>query len=330
MILSDVVPLRKAEATKVKAKPYKEVEEATTNFLRRLEFLQSLREASYEEQQALRSLEKKGIRDLDTKVIKLAMENGGAEVPEIIIQQNSIGAKIAQTPQADLAELRRIADLLGFLIIPFEYLHPDSYSQESYNMQATIKTFSQQVEKWFTPYVVTPPVFYNVEAHASAETDLPIYSGPLTSQAMMALSMSMPMFRSLLRNLKSLAQNNREIQQQLQGVQQEISGIKSRLVALETYVEQQIQIQVQAERQRQAAAAAAEAAATRMLQYEPMLIGIPKGQNVHANCNVLVGPCWGPDFEDIVFTALQLRKVKDQRAALAKKANLFLPESRYY
>lgn len=329
MILSDVVPLRKAEATKVKAKPYKEVEEATTNFINGLGFLQSVTQATYQEKEALGSLAKKGVQDLDARLIKIAMAGDGAEVPEIIIKQGSIGAKIAQTPQADLSELRRIADLLGFLIIPFEYLHPDSYNREARNMQGAITTFSEQVGTWFTPYVVTPPVFYNVEAHASAETDLPIYSGPLTSQAMMALSMSMPMFRSLLRNLKSLAQNNQEIQQQLQGVHQEISGIKSRLVALEAYVEQQIQIQVQAERQRQAEAAAA-AEAARMLQYEPMLIGIPKGQNVHANCNVLVGPCWGPDFEDIVFTALQLRKVEGQRKALAQKANLFLPPARYY
>lgn len=324
MILSDVVPLRKTETSRRLA-PYKDMEETLSHVLNGLGFLQKLDGVTYEERSHLTSMIKKAQRELDQQVVKIALAHPGVEVPEVIQTRNSIGAKIAQTPQADLSELRNIADLLGFLIIPFEYLHPDAYHRESHGMQVAIRSFTSQIGDWFTPYVVTPPVFYNVEAHANAEVDLPIYSGPLTSQAMMALSMSMPMFRSLLRNLKSLASANRAIQQQLDGVQQEIQGIKTRLTALETYVEREIQMRVQAERERQAEAAQRETRTReeRLVQYEPMLIGIPKKQTVNSDCTVLIGPCWGPDFEDIVFTALRLRKVEGQRKALALKASLF-------
>jgi len=50
------------------------------------------------------------------------------------------------------------------------------------------------------------------------------------------------------------------------------------------------------------------------IQYDPMLIAMSPSSSINDNNGIaFIGPCWGPDFDDIVLPSLGLKKVEKQR-----------------
>ena len=335
MILSDVVPLvTKKPTSAIVVSPYKDLERHYTTLSAMEHTLGTYMGAMSRDSRNFQAARKH--RDnvnaaamdiaghFDDQLVGIALAHPGEELPEGIKNYLTLGSVVAQAPQIALEDVRKIADILGFLVLPFAYLHPEAYQNEGTKTKDAIHAFTYEgMERWYTPYVLTPPVYYNVEAHVSSEEDLPVYSGPLTAQAIMALSMSLPMFRAISQNLGLLAESNREIRARFDNIKKEIRSVADRLTVLETYVESQIREKVRKEEEaRQEAERQAERA--RLRAYEPLLIGIPKGRSVTDNgVNVIAGPCWGPDFPDIVFTALGLTGIPGQRKAMLEKAMLF-------
>lgn len=63
------------------------------------------------------------------------------------------------------------------------------------------------------------------------------------------------------------------------------------------------------------------ARAARAVVNDPLLIGVPsKNLDINGNAECIVGPCWGADFDDIVFELLDLKKVAGQREQLSQFA----------
>ncbi len=50
---------------------------------------------------------------------------------------------------------------------------------------------------------------------------------------------------------------------------------------------------------------------------DPLLIAVEKGEDIRSsNTQVIVGPCWGPDFDELALLALNLTLKKNQRKTL--------------
>ncbi len=56
------------------------------------------------------------------------------------------------------------------------------------------------------------------------------------------------------------------------------------------------------------------------MAYEPMAFALPKGVSPTSNAEAFIGPCWGPDFDEIVAAALEFNMKKGQRVTLSRTA----------
>jgi hypothetical protein len=52
---------------------------------------------------------------------------------------------------------------------------------------------------------------------------------------------------------------------------------------------------------------------------DPLMFAVPDGVDPSTdNGWAILGPCWGPDFDEIVFTAIGRKIIPDQRKLLSK------------
>lgn len=284
------------------------------------------------------------------EMVAIATAHPGAKLPRSLSHLRTPGAIIAQTPQTALASVRRIADLMGFLLVPFEYVHPSAYNRENTAMQDTIRRFNTCVGRWYHPYVLCPLGLYSVDAHASAGVDLPVYSGPTTAQAMAALSGAVLALKQARQAIHNIINENQELKKStslsaklLAERDAEIRRCNERIAALE-----KAKNDVREDGRSSLPSAKKEVRVQEVYgEYgfrrlpdnvtyacgvedkymcsgdDPLLIGIPSGHTVYSDCNALVGPCWGPEIDDAIFAAAGLEKVRGQRERLAKSAEIF-------
>lgn len=340
MILSDVIPL----CARTSSKPYKEAENLVIKLATGAGF--------------------------DTMLVRIAVENPGASVPKRIIDLMTVGSVIAQTPQARLADIRRIADLLGFLIVPFEYVSKNAISQENAATQNCIKSFISKTGQWFQSYVLAPASHYDLRAHASSGVDHPVYCAKAMAHAMDAIPFVVSALRSVQDDLRTMSWlHHAEVQciqadaeRKIAALGAEIKKSNDRVAAVEARHTREDNAKANRRYKKEKLAGDLMCAywefrsveqnvdnpgpvskrpstdyknrayeALREAQCEdgdPILIGIPKGSTVNSDCNVLIGPCWGPDADDVVFASVGLQKVSGQREFLAKKAEMFIRGNR--
>jgi DNA repair exonuclease SbcCD ATPase subunit len=229
---------------------------------------------------------------------------------------------ISDSPKLDLAEVRRVADLLGFVVIPTDYLDRRSYTQENFEMQRKIEGFIEVTSKHFKPYVLCPIQYYSIENHVKSKNDDSIYAPTSSMQAFMAISFSVPLFRTMLNEMSEMKEKIKSIDKDLSKVERALADLATRVEQLAAQVEmQQKAIIEQRARQARLEKELAEARAFRAI--DPMLIAIPRKKTIHDDTWALVGPCWGPDMPDIISIAYDLRKIKNQRDMLEKKTDAF-------
>lgn len=334
MILSDVIPL----CARTSSKPYKEAENLV------------IKQAT--------------CAGFDAMLVRIAVENPGANVPKRIADLMTVGSVVAQTPQARLADIRRIADLLGFLIVPFEYVSKNTINQENAATQKCIKSFIGKTGQWFQSYVLAPASHYDLRAHASSGVDHPVYCAKAMAHAMDAIPFVVSALRSVQDDLRAMSGlHHAEVQRIQADAERKIAALGAEIKKSNDRV-----AAVEARHKREDDDKAAEEyrkeeerryrihrhfdhlhsfrgsnwSAEMLLNLpvhgpvggrpcvdgDPILIGIPKGSTVNSDCNVLIGPCWGPDADDAVFTSVGLQKVRGQREFLAKKAEMFIRGNR--
>lgn len=221
-------------------------------------------------------------------------------------------------PTVEMAELRRVVNVLDMVVMPFSYMTPAAYEKESREIRAAIPKFNDTMRAGFNVYVAAPVGYYDVSRHVADAEDLPIYASDRVAPAFLAMNMALPMFRAIKQDLSQIRERTNEHTRRLGEAETQIRGIGVRLTQLSQQVERQQAEQIQqalriAENER--ALREAEARSS-FMAYEPMMVAIPKKRSVLDNGRVIVGPCWGPDFDALVMTALALRKFDGQREAL--------------
>jgi hypothetical protein len=80
-------------------------------------------------------------------------------------------ADMSDCSRIPLSDLRRAADALGYIILPFRLLDPAIYAGESKEMQEKIVRFGTTEPKHFDVYTLCPIESYNPVAHALYELE---------------------------------------------------------------------------------------------------------------------------------------------------------------
>ncbi len=276
--------------------------------------------ANHEEGKALTGMSERIQTQLLNARAGILIESGA--LPEELLFEGDPITLAAQSPKVLLADVRRMADRLSFLLMPFEYLDDRAYQLENYQVTAAIKGFVQDLANWFDIYVLAPIQYYSVNKHVRAKTDSSLYAGKDVAQAFIALAMSIPMFRAILGDVEDLRQRVDRVNARVVSVETELKNLARRIDEL----------QVQAQRQQAEALLAQErtTALQRQLETEisrgafialdPVLLAVPKGTGPQADGVAIVGPCWGPDFADVIINALGFKRVDGQRKLLSEMA----------
>lgn len=217
--------------------------------------------------------------------------------------------RLARTPKVELRAVREVADKLGFAVMPFSYLDKRSYEKESSQMQMSIGSFVSECSQAFQIYVLAPVDFYSIKQHVMAKEDLPIYAGHHADQAFMALTMALPMFREMIDDISHLNKAQAKTQKGLK-------DLDTRLQELAVKVEQLQKNEIAREAKEREMVAEIERLRREQASFiarDPMLLALPKGSSILEDGFGFVGPCWGPDFPDIIATLRDLLKIEGQR-----------------
>jgi hypothetical protein len=278
--------------------------------------------------------------------------------------------KLAQNPTAELSNIQRIVEKLGFVILPFEYLNPASYAQEPREMKEAIQNFGSLRPDQLDIYVAYPAVHYSYENQLKAEDpNKKIWVSTDCRQAFLAIQLTIPMARSqymsielikqnqqtlqsnqrqLESNIRSLAETQRMMmatmedlarntQSQLQNMSEAISqGLALRTEEAVEQVRNLMRNAPMGEEARARASAlinklrtsstmseiqVAEQAlkALTFELLEPLMFAVKKGTKIHdGKATCFLGPCWGPDFADILAVAQGLKVDHEQRKTLTE------------
>jgi len=330
MKLADVVTLTKQPRWTKKQTAESESVQTALSVRNRYDSADTLFEfANRDEKSSLKSLQKK----LSTRfnVLRSDILLKEHSLPKVLWNEEAKDTltKAAKAPRINLSEAREIADKLGFVIVPYEYLDSRSYQDESPELVSAIKAFNKKLSDLYSIYVLAPVHHYSVENHVRAVSDLKIYPGKPCEQAFLAIDMAVPVFRTIFLNLDQLREQAEETAERVNSNTAAINTSRREIKNLARRVDT---LQKQVERQREEAVIEATKqenlrnqlnelrAQNRFWAYEPMMLAIPKESSIEDDVPAIVGPCWGPDFEDIVVTALGMKNIEGQGEMLDKAA----------
>jgi outer membrane murein-binding lipoprotein Lpp len=193
---------------------------------------------------------------------------------------------------------RELADHVGFMIMPFEYL-ADSYAPP-YEARRHI---TQLINFGLSIYVMAPVTAYSLQKNLK-KADMVMHVPEDVSQAFMALTMSIPVFRAMQRQLDELQDHVRDYRARISNLATEVQALTQRVDAMAE----------QAARQR--ARAHAEAADVKIRQEEiiqwyrhtsdPLVLGLPAGKTIRDDTPAFIGPAWG-ELPPAIVKALSLK-----------------------
>ncbi len=274
-------------------------------------------------------------KDLGDIAIEYALSTGeslpgladGMEAPSIK-QVAHLSTLILETPKANLRTMRALADNLGFVLMPFEYLDPAAYRDEPAVTKNAIRAFDSSLASRFSVYALAPVGYYSFERHVASSSDLPLRAPKGHEQTFAALDMVIPTIRTLQSGISSLKAGVEQMEGQL-------SQMKSALQRLEDRIERERTERVAQEMRSKAVEQERRHRIDEQLEREyerarrvldPMLFALPKGESIEDDGIALIGPCWGPDLDNIIIAGLKLQQYSGQRKAIEKTlAKLLAP-----
>lgn len=243
--------------------------------------------------------------------------------------------KFNQSPQVAIVDLLEISRIANMIIIPFDYLNPQSYKNESYDTRDSIASFRKtSIAANMQMYVICPLRHYSILEHLKAQdANMPIIANAF-QQNFDVLGMMMPAMMMFSDKLQGMEGDIRQLygridtlDASMKGVIRGMESMTLKLDALQATVEKQqleliksktaIEEQLRAENTRQAR----NSEYAWYMAYEPLAFAVPRGTSTLDATVGYLGPCWGPDFDEIVAAALALNVRKGQRVKLEKVIN---------
>lgn len=225
---------------------------------------------------------------------------------------------LACYPTTTLEELRRITDVLGMVIMPYEALTSKSLSNEDWDVRSKVDRFTNRVSNvdGLSLFVVAPISLYDIAAHVRSEAPALLY-GNNFEQVLQTITLQIPLFRSLHQMVQGLGSRVDALEQHRKTVDLQLMSLQTQVNQIEQRVnEMRRQQQEQEVRIKQAEAASAQAAATaRWIAEDPLIFAVQNKLDIFSGTGrAIVGPCWGPDFPEVLMQVSGLKVVKGQRA----------------
>jgi hypothetical protein len=211
-----------------------------------------------------------------------------------------VGAVFDGLPVTTTEHARDLADKVGFAIMPMRYL-ADAFRPD-YQDARRIEVLDEKLDIW----VMAPVTAYSLAKHLKSK-DKPIHVPQDVAQAFMALSMSVPVFRAMQKQLDDLQNHIRDYHDRLGSLEQEVRALVTRVDALAEQAARE-----RAHRNAEAAEAKkreAEILAWYRSGSDPLVLALPPGKTIRDNTVAFIGPCWG-ELPASVAKALALKPLK--------------------
>lgn len=242
---------------------------------------------------------------------------------EMIKEEKDHLRALSSTSTITGADVKSITDKFAFITIPYECLNEKSFENETYSMKERIRKFKNSFSEEFDIYVITPIEYYSLNNHVYNNAgEKQLYVGN-HYQVFSSVLLNIPMFRGILNTISSINDRVNNLESQVEGIKNSISQMENTIKMLQKQVDKQqeqlilqkLEIKKQGE-----AMVKFEAMALRVI--DPVMIAIKKGVDINTEefdeSICFIGPCWGPDFDENVSLALDLKIIKNQRNLLNK------------
>lgn len=248
-------------------------------------------------------------------------------------------SRLAQSPRAQLSKLRSLADTLALTIFSVDYLNPKSFGG-SYRTESMVNAFSVAArEQGMQPFVMAPIRHYDILRHIdSKDPSTEMYSMHHAS-AIESLQIMMPALVMMSSAIARLGDNLQTIIKRVDSLESTVKGtvrglelMDKRLTDLSKKVDQQQeermleQIRLKKLEEELARVQAEQASQRRSFDWfavgDPMVFAIPSSVSVSTGeALAVVGPCWGPEFDNLIVQALDLSHIQGQRADLDSRVS---------
>jgi hypothetical protein len=248
---------------------------------------------------------------------------------DLQLDKNDPLSLASKSPRIDLKELRETAETLDFVLIPFEYMTKAAYEGESKSTKNSIEKFNEEMSRIGSVYTLCPSNCYDLYKHVLAKKDLPVFSSS-KNQFLQAVTTLVPIHRVTFSAINALQEKTEKIattfETQMNSMSKEFTNrideitSQNRLRLAERIQQRELNSQVNTKKAGQELQKLAEQIKV-FIPADPLMFMVPKDINILSdNASCVVGPCWGPDFDDIVFSILGFKKVEGQRELIMKES----------
>jgi len=239
-------------------------------------------------------------------------------------------ATLSQRTQ--VKNIKKVAEALGFLIIPWEIHNKDSYKNENENVKNAIKKF-QKLKKYCDLYVVSPINYWDIKAHITSDNpNKTIFASSKIKNIVSSVEIQLPLLReiyfklenyenrikNLEVNVKKTINSINELQEQFEKITLEIAEIRKDLIKKNEQIKklnyELEKTQVELEKTKEL---------FRLKTIDPLLFAVKKDSKLNDDDIAIIGPVWGPDFS-ILVPIIENIEIQLGQRKLIEKTNPFL------
>lgn len=235
------------------------------------------------------------------------------------------------SPKAKIANIKKIAEALGFLIMPYDIHNKKSYQNESPEIQKAIKKF-EKLNKYCDLYVVSPLIYWDIKSHIEAtDPNFEMYVSKKVKTIVNSVEIQLPVLREFNIKLKNHEERLSYIEQDMKNILNSINEIENKLEKIQNEIsevwkemfKQKLEIEYAQIIANSAVKKAENAIEMSLKTIDPMLIAVKKGSKLSDDEKAIIGPIWGPDFSWIVPALENIQPQIGQRE-IVEELNPFL------
>ena len=210
------------------------------------------------------------------------------------------GEILSNMPITNLSEIKKLADILGFIIIPIEYSNDLVYSIDekidSHKLEAARDKFKELFKEYGDTYILCPLKFIDLLKVSKSSKDLDnIYYGSKVSIHGITINLNIPVFRTIFSQIDILNDRIDDIDKRydnrIKDIKGNISEMQKSLNSLTDQVNQEINKRVQ---KLEKEVKVLDEWRIQCLQ-DPMIF---KCREFKDDSECLIGFSWGPEFSD--------------------------------
>lgn len=269
---------------------------------------------AYQESNAIRNVAKK-VSDLHLSTREQILITTGSLTDSTLHDvDNKPDAltKLSNCHVASLESIRAIADILGYILIPFDLLYEKTYQSQTPDKMKEIQGFKNNIAP-FSAFVLAPVSGYSPGRHInSALTDM--YLGTACYQHMIPIRLSVPVLQ------QSIKESSHSRSQMLDKptAEREVKSLESRLIETHRQIEEDRRRYVSSLTKKQKQLEYLKDA--KLLPEQFLMFAVSSKTSLSDNALSFIGPCWGSDFSEVFMNLLGFEEVEGQEHALAENS----------